>query len=90
MLRLKNHFTHWVINFTSHETEIQHKYWLSSSILSSIMQMNLSSRLTPYRASPSTDPDVRLSRIRLLAKLIIQQLSIDTDIDSRFGQGVLL
>ena len=33
-----------------------------------------SSRLTPYGVGPSTEPDVRLFRIRLLAKLIVQQL----------------
>ncbi len=34
-----------------------------------------SSRLAPYGASPSTEPDVRLSRIRLLTKRMHQQLS---------------
>ena len=39
-----------------------------------------SSRLVPCGASPSSDPGVRLSRTGLLAKLIIQQLSVYTDI----------
>ena len=46
-----------------------------------------SSRLALYRASPSTEPDVRLSRIRLPAKFILQQLSfIDFHIYSRLRQ----
>ena len=32
-------------------------------------QSSSSSRLAPYETSPSTDPDVRLSRIRLLTRL---------------------
>ncbi len=35
----------------------------------------LSSRCGDYSPHPSTEPDVRLSRIRLFAKLIIPQLS---------------
>jgi len=34
------------------------------------MKMNLSSRPAPYGVSPSAEPDVRLSRIRLLTGLM--------------------
>ena len=45
---------------------------------------NWSSRLALYRASPSAEPDMWLSRIQLPAKLIVQQLSfIDFHIYSR-------
>ena len=48
-----------------------------------------SSRLALYRVSPSTEPDVQLSRIRLLAKFIVQQLSfIDFHIYSRLRKWV--
>ena len=49
-----------------------------------------SSRLAPREASPSTEPDVRLFRIRLLAKLIVQQLSVDTDKNSWTCQRIFL
>ena len=50
-----------------------------------------SSRLALYRASPSTEPDVRLFRIRLFAKLIVQLLSsVNVHIDARARKWVSL
>ena len=40
---------------------------------------------TPHRI-----PDMRLSRIRLFTKLIVHQLSIDTDIDFRTCQWICI
>ena len=50
-------------------------YFLSKAQLFACRLVPGWSRRTPFKARPSKDPDVRLSRIRLLTKRIVRHLS---------------
>ncbi len=63
--------------------------WVKALIFQgSTHHMVWSSRYAPYRAYPSQNPDVRLSRIRLFAKLIVHLSCIYTDIYLRQRQWI--